>query len=138
MFKIQMKVALKEGGGPPPGYKWSVLFLSVAEKEAKFLASAEYWHVVDEVKALAEEEDPVRPKTVSVDSVEEVYELRIKGGPLHKKNVRLFFIVHERAIVIVGCIKKETDGSTPPATKRLMKVRRRKYLAGDYSRSRGK
>lgn len=133
MFR-QTKVGLKEGGGPPPGYKWTVLFIKPSETDGKFLNNAEYWHVVDEVKALAEEDDPTHPQMVSVDAVEDFHELRMKGGPLHKKNVRLFFFLEERCIVILGCIKKEADGPTPKATKKLMRARKRKYLGGDYSK----
>ena len=136
MKKKPVKVGLKQGG-PPPSYLWSVKYLSLASDEAgKFLTDGEYGNVVDHVRALAREDDPTRPKTVSVDRVEDVHELRIKGGLLRKKNVRLFFFVASgRDIVILGCIKKENDGPTPPATKKLMNVRKRKYLEGVYGRT---
>ena len=134
MRRKPVKIGVKEGRGPPPGYRWSVDYLSVAADEAeKFLTKGEYAHVVDHVKALASEEDPTRPKTVSVDLLGDVNELRIKGGPLRKKNVRVFFFVTlERRIVVLGCKKKENEGSLPPAVAKLMSIRRRKFLEGDY------
>ncbi len=134
MIKKRLKAGLKERGGPPPGYAWSVSYLSVAADEARgFLTDAEYGHVVDQLKTLASEEDPTRPQMVLVEKVEDVYELKIKGGPLRKKNVRVFFFVASgRRIVLLGCKKKENDGSMPPATKKLMNVRKRKCEAGVY------
>lgn len=137
MRKKLVKVGLKEGTGPRPGYRWSVDYLSIAADEAeKFLTEVEYGHVVDHIRALAGEENPTRPKTVSVDLIGDVHELRIKGGPLQKKNVRVFFFVApERRIVVLGCKKKESEGSLPPAVTKLMSIRRRKFLAGDYQSS---
>lgn len=132
VFKKQVRVGVKEGGGPPPGFRWSVKYLSVVGDEAlKFLAPSEYEHVLDQVRALACEEAPTRPKTVSVKSIRDFCELLIKGGPLRKKNVRLFFfIARERCIVLLGCRIKQNNAPLPSATLKLMSARKRRYLAG--------
>ena len=136
MIKKRVQVGLKKGRGLPQGYSWSVSYLSIAADEAhRFLTEVEYGHVVDQIKTLAREKHPTCAKMVSVKKVEDVHELRIKGGPLRKKNVRVFFFVTTGGrIVILGCKKKESDGSMPPATKKLMNIRKRKYLAGVYGR----
>lgn len=136
MIRKQVKVGLKEGGGPPPGYAWSVWFLSKAEREARgFLEADEYEYVVDHVKALASENDPSKAITVTVRRIGSYFELKIKGGVLRKKNVRVFYSVEEgRTIVILGCLKKESEGSLPPATLRLMETRKRKFLSGEYGK----
>ena len=135
MTKKGIAIGAKVGGGRPPGYEWSVEYLSVAEDEARrFLNDAQYTHIVHQLQSLAREEDPTHPVTVAVAKVESFYELKEKGGPLGKINARVFFFVrqHSRAIVVLGAIKKEAEGQTPSATKRLMRRRMRKYSEGDY------
>ena len=34
----KLKTGVQEGGGPPPGYRWSVLILDMAFSESKFLS----------------------------------------------------------------------------------------------------
>ena len=117
MAKKQIKVGVNEGGGPPPGYLWSVLFLTVAEREAKSdLTLPEYLHVVDHIKALASEKNPTKPVTVSSDDLDGVFELRIKGGPLAKKNMRVFYSVEPEPLIIliVGC--RQGSGSIAMGT----------------------
>lgn len=138
MERKQVKVGLHKGAGLPPGYKWSVYFLTVAESEAKAICGegAGYSHLVDHVKALASETDPARPQTVDVEKLEDVFELKVKGGPLGKKSVRVFYgIEPERIILIVGCKKKDKEGPLSPGVKKLMAIRRRKYRGGDYGKA---
>ncbi len=61
---------------------------------------------------------------------EDYFEIRDKGGILHKINVRLFFFVHKptRHIVVLGAIKKENNGPTPIGDRLTMRRRRRLYL----------
>jgi hypothetical protein len=128
-------VGLRTGGGPLPGYCWSVCYLSVARDEAmKFLSEAQYGHVVDLLRALAAEPDPRRPKTVSVDQIETFHELRDKGGILGNINLRVFFIVEDdlRAVLVMGAIKKEADDQTPEWAKIRIRSRIRRYRAGEY------
>ncbi len=129
----EIKRGANVGGGPPPGFRWNVEYLTVAEDQARaFLTGAQVDHVIEQFRSLAGEPHPTHPLTVSVDAVADFHELRVKGGPLGKINGRFFFIVHERTIVVLGAMKKESDGATSPATKRLMSARRKKYLNGDY------
>ena len=59
---------------------------------------------------------------------------------LGKINVRVFFAIDKRklhgvdhrAIVVLGTIKKESEGKTPEGDKIRIGRRLRKYLAGDY------
>ncbi len=127
-------VGLKQGSGPEPGFLWGVEYLTVATAEARsFLDERQYLHVVDQLRALAREEDPTHPATVKVRAVEDCHELKEKGGPLGRINVRVFFHVNKEShtILILGAIKKENDGPTPRATKRLMRIRKRKYMDGE-------
>ena len=122
-------------GGPPPGHEWNVEYLSVAQHEAlRFLTTAQYRHMVDQLRSLAREKDPTHPCTVRVENIEDFWELKDKGGPLGKINVRVFFFLvnDDRTIVVLGAFKKENDGLTPPATRVLMRARKRKYLNGEY------
>lgn len=133
--KKQIKIGVLQGAGPTPGYKWNVAILNLALDEVTaFLTEPQYEHMAMQVKELAKEDDPSHPQTVSVDAIEDFFELSDKGGVLGNKSVRVFFGIskHERAIVILGGIKKETNGQTPKGTKTAMRRRWRKYQNGDY------
>ncbi len=137
MAKKQVKTGLKLGGGPPPGFASNVEIFDVAFEEAMgILDESQYAHVADQVRALASEPDPTRAQTVRVEAVEDFYELKEKGGPLGKINLRVFFGVVNRkgrTIVILGVIKKENEDQTPPAVKRLMTRRLAKYQTSQLS-----
>ncbi|MFW6125410.1 MAG: hypothetical protein ACOC46_04610, partial [Pirellulales bacterium] len=62
------------------------------------------------------------------------YELQDEGGILGKLNVRVFFGIddHRRSIVVLGAIKKESDGATPRGTVVTMNRRWRNYVEGHY------
>lgn len=134
----ELKVGVKAGDGPPPGYAWNVLILDIAFGDSKkVLEDYEYDHVRMQVQELARQTSPSHPQHLSVDKIEEYYELRDKGGPLGNKNVRVFFGIDSdaKAIVILGVVKKENNGATSPAIKIRMRSRWRKYLEGRYGRS---
>ena len=100
-----------------------------------FLTPAQYEHVVDLVRALAMEPDPTHPITVTVASIEDFFELKDKGGPLGRINLRLFFAVTrapKRSILVLGAFNKKADGATPQVVKIAIARRLRKYLAGAY------
>lgn len=134
----KLKVAVREGGGPPPGYQWTVVILDVAYREARrtLTNEAQYEHMALQVKELAREDEPARSRVVSIDKVEDFYELRDKGGVLGGINVRLFFGLDdsERSIVVLGLIKKQNDGPTPLGDKVRMRRRWRKYKKGELGR----
>jgi hypothetical protein len=138
--KKQVKIGVWAGDGPPPGYRWNVAILELAFDEAmSFLSSAQYHHIAMQFKELALEAYPSHSATASIDKVEEIYELRDKGGILGKLNVRFFFgLTNDHTIIVLGGIKKEREGQTPTGTKITMHRRWHKYLNGDYGRlSRG-
>jgi hypothetical protein len=87
-----------------------------------------------QLRDLAKHRDPTHSESLSLDKIEDFFELREKGGVLGRLNVRVFFGVDKdnRAIVILGVLKKENNGATPVGDKITMRRRWRKYQAGDY------
>lgn len=132
--KRQVKTGVRKGGGPRPGYKWSVLILDQAYKEASSaFTAAQYQHLAMQVKELARHENPSHSDVLSIDKIEDFYELREKGGLLGNINVRLFFGIDkaQRAIVVLGALKKQNDGPTPTGDKVRMRYRWREYRRGN-------
>jgi hypothetical protein len=126
-----VKVGVKEGDGPPPGYQWNVDILDQAFDEgSSFLNQDQYDHLASQVKELARQQDPTHSDTIDVRPIEGFYEIRDKGGVLRKINARVFFFVHKpsRKIVILGTIKKENNGPTPNGDRISMRRRKRLYL----------
>ena len=89
----------------------------------------QYEHIAMQLKDLATHNDPTHSETLSVRAMtpEDFHELRDKGGVLGKTNVRVFFGIDKsrRAIVVLGCIKKQNDGPTPQGDS----IRMRRSLA---------
>jgi len=135
--KREVKVGVHRGGGPEPGYLWSVKYLTIAENEARRILQHQhqYDHVVDQIRDLARHTDPTHPSTQNVEKFADFFELKEKGGPLGRINLRVFFIVQQeqREIVLLGHYKKEVDGATPRAVVRKISRRARKYYRGDYA-----
>jgi hypothetical protein len=130
-----LKVGIRAGGTPNSEYKWDVHFLDVAGGEArKLLTDWQYEHLKDAVKALASEQDPKRSQCEDVSAVEDYFELKLKGGPLGKINLRAFFVVLEepKTILYLHVWKKEAEHQTPSQVKRLVRSRLRKFEAGEY------
>jgi hypothetical protein len=126
-----VKTGVREGGGPPPGYRWNVEIFQRAFDEAMgFLNEDQYAHLALQIQELARQEDPTHSSTIDVRAIEDFHELRDKGGVLRNLNVRVFFFVHDpsRAIVILGAVKKENDGPTQIHTKVTMRQRKSLYL----------
>jgi DNA-binding Xre family transcriptional regulator len=129
-----LKVGVHRGDGDPE-FKWNVVIVDLAFQDAKeFLDDTQYEHVAEQVRELARETDPTHAVTQRVSAVEDLFELKDKGGPLGKINVRVFFVMDKPrfAIVVLGAIFKQNDGKTPFGDKKRMKRRKRKYFAGDY------
>lgn len=132
--KRLIKVGVHQGDGPPPGYFCSVLILDFAFEEAMGLLNEDqYQHIAMQVKELATQQDPTHSQTVDVRPIEDFYEIRDKGGILGKLNVRVFFDwdKERRALVILGIIHKQNDGSTPPGDRLRMRHRRNRYRRGE-------
>jgi len=129
-----LKIGVHKGDGEPE-FKWNVLILDLAFHDAmQFLDESQYQHISEQVQELARELDPTHPMTQTVSCVEDLFELKDKGGPLGKINVRVFFVLDKprKAIVILGAIFKQNDGKTPFGDKKRMQRRGRKYFAGEY------
>jgi hypothetical protein len=126
-----VRTVLREGGGPSPGYKWSIEISGEARKQiAKAFSEAQYWHLVDQMRDLASENDPTHPQAaLSVKQIHAFYELRDNGGVLGAVNARIFFGVakEKKTIVVLGGIAKQNNGPTPQPTVILMSRRLRKY-----------
>ena len=119
------------GGGRPPGYQWGLEILDLSTQEARgFLSDTQYSHVAQQFRQLCREDEPTTSALVGVRPIDDFHELRDKGGPLGRINVRVFFFVHHerRNLVILGCINKKNDGSTPLGDVRRMARRKRLYL----------
>lgn len=103
---------------------WKLAYLDIAAKEGrKFLDDARYAHAVSLCEQLATEESPTMPHAIDVRAVEDFHELRDKGGVLGKINLRIFFVIRDRTIVVLGCFKKENEGQTPTYVKIRMRNR---------------
>ena len=126
-----IKTGVKFGGGAPPGYEWNVdLFEQAFEEASEILDEEQYDSIADEVRELARQSDPTHSQTVDVRSVEDLFEVRAKGGILGKLNIRVFYFVNKptRKIIVLGVIKKENNGPTPTGDKLRMRRRKRLYL----------
>jgi hypothetical protein len=135
MAKKDLKVGVNEGGGPPPGYRWSVHIIQAAFVEAnKFLSEDQYQHAAHQIKELASEDDPSHSISQSIDAIETFFELRDKGGILGNINLRIFFhLDRDRSILLVlGAINKKNDGPTPIGDKIRMRNRLKRYKRGEF------
>ena len=139
MKRKSIKVGVGEGQGMPPGYAWSVWILDMAFDEAMgFLNPQQYQHLALQMQDLATHDDPTHSLTLSVKAMagEDFHELRDQGGVLGGMNVRVFYGIDKdsRAIVVLGCIKKQNDGRTPQGDLIRMRRRWRKYKNGDFGK----
>ena len=135
--KPEVKIGVNEGGGEPPGFIWSVWVLNSANSEIRKTFSAPaVEHLILQMEHLADEVSPSRSVTLSIDKIEEFYELRDKGGVLGNVNARIFFgIDHkEKAIVTIGGIKKQNNGKTPIGDVVRMRRRWRDYQKGIFGK----
>ena len=129
-----VKVGVREGKGPPPGYEWNIDIIEPSHSESmSFLNKEQYDHVASQIRELARQVEPTRSQAIDVRSVDDFYELRDKGGILQKINIRVFFCMcrSTRTIAVLGAINKKNDGKTPPHIRILMGYRMRRYFA-DY------
>ena len=133
----KVKVGVEAGSGPPPGYRWSVEYLTVAEQKArKWLDGAQYGHLVDQVLALAAEEDPTHAQSLDVKSIEDFFELRERGGPLGSLVVRVFFgIDKERGSILILGVERKGSQKARKSTKVRMRSRWKRYLRGKRGRT---
>ncbi len=125
------KTGVQAGGGPEPGYLWTVLIDEHCHEEAiAFLNDEQYQHVALQVKELAKELNPRISQTIDIDQVDDFYEIRDKGGSLGKNNVRVYFHVDDarKRIVLLSTWNKKKEGATPDHIKLRVQRRMRLYL----------
>lgn len=131
----QLKTGVRLGGGPPPGYQWGVVVLDLAHRESsRLLTAPQQSHMRQQVRELARHIDPTHSETISIDKVEEFYEMRDRGGVLGGKNVRLFYGIDDfqRSVCVLGVIIKQNNGPTPLGDKVRMRCRWRDYRSGAF------
>src|SRR5262245_28942050 len=89
--KELLKIGVNRGAGEQP-YQWTVVILQYAFDEARsFLDVDQYRILAQQFQELASQGDPSHSATISLDKVEDFYELRDRGGLLHPHNPRIFF-----------------------------------------------
>ncbi len=135
MAENQLKVGVWQGGGPPPGYRYTVLIPDVAYDEAiGFLRPDQYSHAAEMVKDLAAQDDPTHSPSQRVEAIDDYHELKDKGGILGKINLRVFFYVDKArsVLLVLGAINKNIEGQTPRSVRIRMRRRLRKYLNGEW------
>lgn len=126
MARKSIKLGVRVGGGPPPGYRWHVEIVDRAFDEAMtILDAAQYRHLAMQVKLIARQDDPTRSGTVDIDAVETYHEIRDCGGILGNLNVRVFFGVDKarRTIVVLGVFHKRNNGPTPVVVRKRIRER---------------
>lgn len=95
---------------------WRLGYLDVAAKDAKkFLTEDQYAHAVQLFDVLAADVNPRTSQALEIESIEDLFELKDKGGILGKINLRVYFaVIDERHLILaLGAYKKEDDGKTP-------------------------
>jgi len=99
----------------PPVYAVEgIVVLRLAVEEAKrFLTPVQYEHAVDLVKRTRDFNNPTDFCDLDIRSVQNIHEIRDKGGVLGRINLRIFFAYRKRRIIVLGAIKKEDEGKTP-------------------------
>lgn len=115
-------------------YSWNVGILDQAYGEArKILTPEQYEHVKQQVQQLACLCEPARSVTVDVRSLNDLWEIRDKGGVLGKLNIRLVYGQDStrRCLVVLGCFLKKADGKTPLGIIRRCERRWRLYKNGE-------
>ena len=135
MVEKELKVGVWRGGGPLPGYRFTVLIPDLAYHEARgFLNPAQYEHAASLVKDLAEEDDPTHSMRQRIEAIDDYHELKDKGGILGKINLRVFFFVDKPRFVllVLGAINKGNEDQTPKSVRIRMRRRLRKYLNGEW------
>lgn len=134
LAKQPLKIGVRAGAGDPP-FLWTVAVLQVAFDEAlSFLGVDQYRRLARQFQELASQGDPTHSDTISLDKIEDFYELRDWGGILSPHNVRVFFGIDNalKRIVTLGVFNKRNDGSTPKGTVVTMRARWRKYRNGEF------
>lgn len=102
---------LRHAGVGDPPLVWSLMFWPAAVAEAKILTAGQYWHVADQLMELGRSTDPSKCTTLNIAKIGNCWELKEKGGPLGKINLRVFFYVDDMngTIIVLRVHKKEDE-----------------------------
>jgi hypothetical protein len=127
--KRPAKTWQESGTGNPP-LLWSLKYLPRAVDEARILTPQQYWHMADQLCEICRERDPRRCPVVEIARIEDFWELKDKGGPLGKINLRVFFFVdtakQRHDVVVLGVHKKEDEDQLRRSV--VVRIARRKRL----------
>jgi hypothetical protein len=125
----QYKTGVKKGGGPPPGYEWTIVLHPNVDKESRQFSDSQRAHLISLMKQLACESTPSHAVRVDVRAIEDFFEVRDCHGPLGTANARICFGIdsQRRFIVVLGMFKKQNNGATPEVDKIRMRMRWRRY-----------
>lgn len=119
-------------GTSNPPLLWTVKYWPPVIEDASFLNSQQYWHVADQISEIARETEPCRCPTAEIEKIGDFWELKDKGGPLGKINLRVFFLVNAalKEIVILGVHKKEDERQLRRSVVVRIERRMRHYFRG--------
>lgn len=99
------------------GINWqTVVVLSVANAEGRdFLTDVQYLHAVDLVRQLVGFGVQRFETSLTIEKIQDFWELKDKGGVLGKINLRVYFahVVDRNEIVVLSAYKKEDNGKAP-------------------------
>jgi hypothetical protein len=98
----------------------------------RILTEREYWYVVPFVQRLGEFGDLMATADLDLKQIGDFWELRLKGGFLGKKNIRVYFafVRKRREVVVLMTYKKEEDRRVSPSILITLDDRLDDYLAG--------
>ena len=104
------RVWAQTGTGEPP-LLWWLKYWPAAYPEAKFLTPPQYWHMADQLLEVCRTPDPCTCPTVEISKIRDFWELKDKGGPLGRINLRVFFLpdAETKSVVVFGIHKKEDE-----------------------------
>jgi hypothetical protein len=114
----------------PGRFEWTVQVCDRANDEARrLLSDSQLEHAFGLVRRLASQPQPTVSAELSLDAVEDFFEIRDKGGVLHPINLRIYYGVDKanRTIVVLGVDHKKNDGPMSLGKKRTMAHRWKEY-----------
>lgn len=111
----------------------TVVVLDWAKFEGlKILTEREYWYVVPFVRRLSEFGDLKSTADLDIKQINDFWELRLKGGFLGRKNIRIYFafVAERHEVVVLMTYKKEEDRRVSPSILITLEDRLDDYLEG--------
>jgi hypothetical protein len=112
-----------------------VVVIAIAKGEGReLLSDPQYLYVTDILKRLVYFLEPSEINDLSIDSVEDFYELRLRGTALGKKNIRIYFSYFKdtNEVVVVRVWQKDNQDKTPQFIKVNVRTRLRRYREGEF------